>query len=401
MSPTNSTKKSGAQSTVARLMGLQLLIFGGNALSKPYVNLYLVSLGVSASRLGVLLSIGGLLEMVVIPLLTSAADRRGQHRLLYTGFVGGLIAGNLLLASFDGFWALAVATVLIEATFRPNMSLGFQLVITQVTNEGRNIAGRIRGMSSLGFGLASFVAGPIFAAAGYVGLFLSAAASYLAGLGFRNALPATTSEPAKTHTLAVPRQRGFYLLVVSLFFLMMAIRVGHAFLFVHFQENLAVSTGEIGRLAALMALVEIPFFIVLDPLLKQVDLRLAFIVGALGMGLVWLAAGFIPARGWIYPLLVFRGVAFAVFYLTIFLLIVQISSPHNVATNQALLQGTIPSLATVLASPLCGWLYDVAGPQALYSAIAVASLGGVGVMIAGYRTLAAPPAAASPAAHAK
>ncbi|MBN1565062.1 MAG: MFS transporter [Anaerolineae bacterium] len=379
-------------------MLLQIFTFSGNALSKPYVNLYLVALGVSASQLGIILSIGALLEMAVIPVMTSAADHRGKHRLLYTGFIGTLAVGNVLLVSSDWFWSLALAAVLIEMAFRPTASLGFQLVITQVHNEGRNIAGRIRGISSLGFGLASLVAGPLFALAGYTGLFLSAVASYLGGLVFRDSLPESISDPVnsepETQTPPVPHNRGFYLLMVSMFFLMMAHRAGYAFWFVHFQQNLGVSTGEIGRLAALMALVEIPFFVLLDPLLTRIDVRLAFILGGLGMSAVWLGTGFLPSRGWIYPLLLLRGGVFSAFYLTTFLVIVQISAPQNVATNQALLQGTIPSLATVLTSPLSGWLYDVAGPKALYSAITVVSLIGIGIVIAGYHLLKPVPEAA-------
>jgi PPP family 3-phenylpropionic acid transporter len=386
-------KRANIQHTsLLSIILLQLLSYSANALSKPYINLYLISVGVTASTIGILLSISALMEMTVPPILNRIADRFGWHRRLFVALLSAMALGHLLLISVNHIIVLAVATILVEYNFRPTVTLGLQLVITRMDQERRNAVGLIRSFSSLGFGLSSLLAGWLFTVGGYVLLFLSSAAAYLGSIGLTNSLPKTTTDQdddKSNENKNVPRRRGFYVLALSMFFLMMGNRAGYAFWFVHFQENLGVSTSEISVIAALMALVEIPIFILLDRVLVHLDVRIAFIAGAIGMALIWELVGLLPSSVWIYPFMIFRGIVFAVFHLTTFLVIARVSFRANVATNQALIQGTIPSLATLLTGSIAGWLYDSMGATWLFTTAALVSLIGVAISVVGYRTLEA------------
>lgn len=349
---------------------LQLLNYSGNAFAMPYINLYLVASGIAVSTVGVLLSIGALVEMIVPPILTTLADRHRAHRILWTGFILSLAVGTAILAVSSQEIVLAAAVILITGSFRPGMTLGLQLVITRMSDEGRQIVGRVRGVSSLGFGLASLLANPMYLLGGYFMLFAGASAAYLSSLFLGRSLPQATTRTQTPAGPRKPRTRAFYILVISMFFIMMAQRIGYAFWFVHFQQHLGVSTGEIAILAGIMALVEIPFFLLLDRMLRSVSVYVTFLGSGLGMALMWLAVGFLPDKSWIYPLIIFRGFVFAIFHLSGFLLIARVSEPENVATNQALAQGTVPSLATLLTGGVSGWVYEVWGATALFMGVA-------------------------------
>jgi predicted MFS family arabinose efflux permease len=296
---------------------------------------------------------------------------------------------------FNQFYAVAFASVLLQISFRPTLTLGLQLVITKMSQEGRNLVGTIRAFSSMGFAITSFLVGPLFAFGGYISLFMSAVVGYSISIGLTGSLPQSTSEPSQPNPPAMPRTRGFYILILSMFFLQMGNRAGYDFWYLHFQENLGISTDEIGRFAGIMALVEIPSFVLLDRLLKRVDVRLTFILGGIGMAAVWFAVGIVPNRFWIYTLLVLRGFVFAVFYLSTFMIIVRVSVPANVATNQALMQGTTPSLAALLTSSLSGWVYEHIGATTLFTSASIVSLIGVAVVVGGYKVLVPPTKAVS------
>ncbi|MEQ8675438.1 MAG: MFS transporter [Aggregatilineales bacterium] len=366
----------------SRLYSLQILNYSGNALSKPYVNLYLLASGVSVTTLGVLLSIAALFEMLVPPLLSMVADHYRLHRLLYIGFISSLALGNLLLALFDQIPVLIVAVILIEATFRPTMTLGLQLVITRMSYESRQHVGRVRGFSSLGFSMGSFIANWLFVVGGYFALFSSAAFAYLTSLSLTGSLPqATTEKQEKATVTRVPRTRAFYLIAISMFFIMMGQRIGYAFWFIHFQQNLGLSTEHLAVLSAVMALSEIPFFVLLDRILLSINVRVAFWAGGVGMAFVWMAVGILPDSTWILPLILVRGFLFSIFHLSTFLVINQASHPENVATNQAIAQGTIPSIATLLTGAISGWIYGNLGVVALFTGVMSVTLIGMVISV--------------------
>lgn len=388
MSVRTEVNRPQSRQSVSQLYALQFLSYGGNALSKPYVNLYIVASSVSVSVLGILLSIGALLEMLMPLLLNSLADRYRLHRLLYVVFVGTLVLANGLLAASSQTVALGIAMILIEGTMRPSMTLGLQLVITRMSQESRQIVGRVRSFSSLGFGLASVLANQLFTLGGYFALFTAAAIGYGSSLLLSGSLPsATTQSRTRQPARRVTRTRAFYFLMASMFFIMMAQRIGYAFWFVHFQQNLGVSTAEMATIAALMALMEIPFFVLLDRVLLSVNLYVTFWGSGIGMALLWLAVALLPDKGWIYPLMVFRAGLYATFHLTTFLVIARVSQPENVATNQALAQSTIPSLATLLTASISGWIYEFLGATPLFVAVSAVGLLGMAISILALRDI--------------
>ncbi len=369
-----------------RLVALQFISIAALGMVVPFFNVYLTEVGFSATLIGTLLSVGALLALILTPLLNNLADRIGIHRRLYMGYVLLFALANGLFMASQSTLILMLAFLLVQITSGPSVMLGMQLTMTKLQQQGRATLGRLRSFSALGFSLASLLSGQLFNLGGYALVF--GAGGVLAGLSAQLAtiLPERTANQ-KRPTKLEPRRRGFYVLVLAQFFSAMGLRAGFDFLFIHFNQDLGIPMNQLGLWAALLAGVEIPFFVMLDPLLKRFDARLLYLVGAVGMGGVMIGFGIVPNLTWLVLLLLIRGLVWPLYYLPVFLVISQASNPHNVATNQAILQITVPGIAALLTGSLAGWMFDNLGATTLYMACAGACFVGALITLLGYRTL--------------
>lgn len=369
-----------------RLMALQFLSLAGIGVAWPYVNVYLTDIGFSGTLIGTLGSGGAVLSLVLTPLLNQIADRRNAHRHLFMLYLGGFAIANVIFATSHIPALIVMAVLLFRITTSPSLTLGMQLTITQLIRSGKAILGQIRSFASLGFAAASLLAGQLFALGGYPLLFWVGAALALATIQLATVFPA---KPRQKHSAEdakrQPRNRGFFVLAASQFFISMGTYNAYAFMFIHFNQNLGVPSADIGLWAAILGGVEVPFTMLMDSVLPRFRMRSAYIVSVLGIAVFTLGLGFAPNLPVLALLLVFRGVTWPGFYLSSFTLVNAISHPGNVATNQALLQVTMPSIALVLTGSLFGWTFDNLGAGAFFAICALMCLIGVLIVIAGFR----------------
>lgn len=369
-----------------RLMALQFLSLAGIGVAWPYVNVYLTDVGFSATLIGTLSSAGALLSLVLTPLLNQVADRHGLHRRLFRLYLGGFALACLIFASSGFPWLIALAVLLFRLSGMPSMTLGMQMTITLLSKSGRAMLGKVRSLSSLGFAAAGLLAQQLFALGGYALLFIFGAVFALFSIQLAAVFPASTESRAKADDDGARRRnRGFYVLAVSQFFIWMGAFNTFAFIFVHFTQNLGVPQADIGLWAAILGAVEVPFLYLMDSLLPRVRIRIAYILSVLGIALFMLLLAAVQTLPLLILILVFRGLAWPAFHLSSFQLVNAISHPSNVATNQALLQVTMPSIALLLTGSLFGWIFDNLGAQAFFVACALACAIGVGIVIAGFR----------------
>jgi len=370
-----------------RLNLLQFFSIAVLGMTTPFINLYLIEVGFSATLVGTLLSMGAFLQLALTPLLNTVADRQNRHRQLFLLYILIFGLANLLFANTVGVITLGIAMLLVEVSAMPSLTLGMQLMMTRLTQIGHTAVGRMRAYAALGFSLASLSAGPLFNIGGYQLLFWVGA--MLCGLSAQlsSVLPTHIASKEEQAQTAPKRKRGFYILAVSQFFTMMGIRSGHAFWLVHFSQNLGLPTGQIGLVMALVAGAEVPFFVMLDPILKRSNPRVIYIIGSMGIGLFFLSLGFATSIWWVIPMILVRGLLWPMYHLPIYLVAAQISHPRNVATNQALIQITVSSLAVLLTGSAAGWIFDNLGALPFFAACAAACAIGAVIALVGYRSL--------------
>ena len=99
----------------------------------------------------------------------------------------------------------------------------------------------------------------------------------------------------------------------------------------------------------------------MDALLPRVRSRTLYIVSALGLAVFTLLLGIVQTLPALALLLVFRGFSWPAMHLASYTLVAEISHPSNVATNQAILQVTMPSVAVLLTGSLFGWTFGSSG----------------------------------------
>ena len=221
-----------------RLMALQFLSLAGIGVAWPYVNVYLTDIGFSGTLIGTLGSGGAVLSLVLTPLLNQIADRRNAHRRLFMLYLGGFAIANVIFATSHVPALIVTAVLLFRITTSPSLTLGMQLTITQLIRSGKAILGQIRSFASLGFAAASLLAGQLFALGGYPLLFWVGAAFALASIQVATVFPA---KPLQKHSAddaqRQPRNRGFFVLAASQFFISMGTYNAYAFMFIHFNQN--------------------------------------------------------------------------------------------------------------------------------------------------------------------
>ena len=227
----------------------------------PYYSLLLVDLGFSGTLIGTLASVGAVLSLVLTPLLSRIADALMLHRRLLMIYLVCFAVALIIFASSREPIVVVFAVLLMRVTVSPSVTLGMQMTMTQLLRQGKAILGQMRSFTAIGFTASSLIAGALFAAGGYSLLFWTGAILVLLSVLMSTVFPAKPKrKPKDVNATKTPRNRGFYVLIVSQFFIMMGFRNTFQFMFIHFSENLAIPTAEIGVWAALLAAAEIPFF---------------------------------------------------------------------------------------------------------------------------------------------
>jgi MFS family permease len=344
-------------------------VFLGGAMrgySAPYFNLFLAERNFSGTLIGTVLSAAALVELLLIPLLSTMADRTRTHRMVFRVMTVGYILACIAMLISPNRWVLFAAVLVVQINLRSTFVYAMQLAFTKMQQHGKTLFGRVRSMSAGGFMVANLTAGAVFAVGQYAALFIAAAFSGLLSIGASKSLPQNTADKP-VEKAAPPRSRQFYILLASQFFVTMGIRNGFAFWLLHFQENLGISTAQIALIITLGAVFEIPWFLALDDVLKRRRATTTYTLGALLFGIHWAFMGLVPSFIWVIVLLIPRGVAFAMWNLSLLFRINEISHPKNVATNQALGQITVPSLAALISGAPMGYIYDTFPPVVFFS----------------------------------
>lgn len=375
-----------ARSHSLRLISLQFLTFAAIGMAWPYINLYLVDLGFSGTLIGTLASVGAVVALVLTPLLNSLADKLLLHRRLLMIYLGGFALCLIIFASSRVQIVVIFGFLLMKVTVSPSIALSTQMTMTQLLRQGKAILGQMRSFAALGFTVASLLAGAMFAAGGYPLLFGSGALLVLVSIQMSTVFPDKPKRKQPVERAAkTARNRGFYVLIASQFFIFMGIQNTFQFLFIHFSENLGIATADIGLWAALLAAVEIPFFLMLDAIMPRIRMRSAYIVSALGMAAFALLLGQVATLPALALLIAFRGIAWPAIHLSSYTLVAEISHPRNVATNQAVMQVTMPAIALLLTGSFFGWVFDNLGAGAFFGLCALVCAIGAVIVMAGFR----------------
>ena len=314
----------------------------------------------------------------MIPLLSMWSDRANRQRRLFRSIVLGYAITTLLIGLFPQDIMLMIGFVLLNMGMNAAFLFGVQLGFSAAMQNGKANFGHFRTASAVGFISGNYLVSYLFGIGGYATIFIASSIAGALTTLFSRELPVSTIAKDVKLTTPQPRRKAMYVVFVSQFFTLLGIRSGYAFWLLHFQEQLHMDISHVSLVVVLAGLLEIPFFLYMDRLVKRFKSTQIYIWSAIGLAFSWVMVGAVSGIGWLILILFYRGMMFGLWNMSILMVINEQSHPQNVSTNQAWAQITIPSLAMLLGGAPMGSLYEHGSPFMYFLVCAIfTALGGI------------------------
>ncbi|MBN1963903.1 MAG: MFS transporter [Anaerolineae bacterium] len=371
--------------------------FGAMALFFPYINQHLLRLGYSGTQIGSLAAIASLTGLVLAPVLSSLADRTGQHRrilMLVVAVEGLALLGLGLTASvvIVGLMVITVRTVLgLDISLRDRMALHW------LKEHGSDAYGSLRIWGSLGYAVLVFAGGAVAGSIGAMPLFVVGAALMaviiVLARVFAERVPTqeqasfvVTSGTGWRAWLHRPPSLSAVMWVILLTSILAAVgqsaMMDWAYTFIEF--DLGGGKSGVGLFSGLAALAEMPLMLFADRLMRQRGAAGVWVSGMVLLGLVIMVLSLVQTAWQAVPLALLMGTAQGFRLVAPIVYVGQVSQPHRLALNLTLVT-VVTGLSSTVASPLLGYLYDTVGIRpVLQVGAGMLLLAGVVLVVGGY-----------------
>lgn len=336
----------------------------------PFFNLYLSkNLGWSGTRIGFLGAFASVLVMLTQPLWGRLSDASNKSTILALAL--GMSAcltflQPLAASSFAVFFVLRLG----HAVSSGSISSMFDGIALDILGEERNTFGQYRLWGSLGFALAALTFGKVYESFGFTNMFF-----VYAGITAAAACVALMFEvtPAKGESRAdsEPIQLGpvlanpaLLVLLSGIFLVMIANTAGENF-FAIFLDAIG-ATGLTGYAFAIMALVEVPMFLMAPQVIDRFGYKPVLVCSTGLFGLKLMLNALFPTPWLVMLLQPLAGIGFALFHVSSVLMVDALVPRQFRSTGQAVLATVSWSLAGIVGSLVFGGLLDTAGILAAF-----------------------------------
>lgn len=348
---------------------------GGWGFILPFMNLFYVSLGFSGKQIGFISSISAIVGMLVSPVWVSEVKRHPQaRRILQIALVLGAL--GYIIIGLQKFFPLVLFIVFLHSLASSGiMPISDSMAVT-VAQESDSGYGSVRVWASLGWIASLLSSGWLVARFGYIAGFGGVCVMWLIASGliffikphyFSTQQLSDQPKPNVRMALQFIRQDkvliGFAFALIAIGFLNNGVlQFENVFL-----AQLGASKQVISVAGILSAVVELPFMIFSDRIIRRVGPhRLILMAMSLTVFqrltvLIW---PFIPV---IMLVRFIGGVAFSFYTISFIGLISSRTQTTNTGTVLALFTVTIAGLVNIVAAPISGAIFDLIGARWLYA----------------------------------
>lgn len=242
-----------------------LLLGFATSFAMPYMSLFAVrQVGMSPTLLGVFLTLSALSSIGVSTLIARISDRLPSRRPLLVGALVMAAAGYALLGTTSNFYLATLIAVVFLGAGSSSFPQVFALAKSRAGEAGEQGVTALRSVFSLAWVLGPGIGAVLLAHLGFGGLFLATAVCF--ALAMVPVLLDRAQESAGTSAPAVPveaRSTGTGATSVPLIALAFvlygtAMHMGSSALPIHVTQNLGGTSGDVGLIVGLCALLEIP-----------------------------------------------------------------------------------------------------------------------------------------------
>lgn len=355
-----------------------LFYFGAQACFFPFLTIYYQQLGLSGSQIGLLAGLSPVIALVSAPFWTGLADASGRHRLVMSLGLLGAAGGALLMMQANQLVWLAVAVACYAFFGSAIIPLADSATMNMLGGQ-KGSYGKIRLWGSIGWGLASPLAGKLIDSFGTKGGFSASIALLLVVL-----LVSLGMSHTRAH-LAVPFWHGLRQVLADrrwISFLGLAVVGGmslsviSAYLFI-FMNGLGASKTLMGLVMTIATISEIPVLFFMDRLIRRWGARRLMAVSITVYALRAFLVSLVKVPETILLIQVLHGATFALLIGAGVTLADEMSPKGLSATGQGLFSAMMGGVGVATGALLGGWLYEHLGGPATFqimSGIAIAGL---------------------------
>ncbi len=348
----------------------------------PFFALLLKDRGLSPEDIGILFAVTALVGAVTVPYWSHLADTRfGAVRVLVVSSLATAVFALALAATGSAFWPILIVAVLMTICSSPGAPLSDALAVAHLGEERLGDYGRIRLWASVGWGVAVILFGALYQRVGLAPV-LPLYALGTVGFGLWTLrLPPGAPLPMRAESrfgaLGDVFRASPHLAPFMVGMVIVSIGTFAALTFVSLQ---IVGTGGgpflVGLAAGLAALIEIPVMRWSGSLARRFGLRSVYVAGALVYALVFLAWTLAKSPLVLSLVATGDGVAFALVYVGVVMIIGRLVPRRLQSTGQAVSQTFGWSLGAIVGPSIGGFVFSRLGAPVLFA-------GAAGLCVAG------------------
>ncbi|MCC6904569.1 MAG: MFS transporter [Anaerolineae bacterium] len=360
------------QLVIVRLM--YFFFFVGNGIFSTFIALYYHEIGLSGPQLGTIFSLGPLIGMVAVPLWGVLSDRLGKVRLLLmvTGF--GVIVATFGLSLSREFLFLLPVAAFFAFFSRPIDSLMSGVTLSLLGDRPERY-GRQRIWGSIGYIFSSGIGGFLLQFINLAWMFyvqIGAMSVFVLASQLLRPQPVRVSRPVWHGIKHLVQQHEWALFMASIFVLSLANNGMYTFLSPYLKD-MGGSESLIGTVWSLGAVAELPILFFGTVLLTRFGPRKLLLFAYAVYAVRWFLYGIMPSAQWALAINLMHGITLGPFLIAGVDYANRLAPPDLKITSQGMVI-TASALASIVGSPISGYLYDQIGPASLFQIYALIGL---------------------------
>lgn len=350
-------------------------VMGGWGFILPFINLFYVSLGLSGTQIGTIVSVNAIVGLIVSPIIVSEIKKRPQARgILQVSLLSGAIC-YFLLGQQTVFLPI-LFIVFFQSLIGSGTMPASDAMAIHVSEEAGTGYGSVRVWASVGWILTVPVSGSLIERLGFEAGFFGVSIMWLVGALITLLIrpryfvsPKLAGQPTsnlKTAVQHIVRDRtllGYAIAAIGMGFLNNGVlQFENVFL-----SQLGASKLLISFAGILGAIVEIPFMIYADRYVRRVGAHRVLLL-AVSLILCQRAAVLVfPSIATIMIVRFIGGMAFSYLTIASVFLISSRTEQSETGTVLAIYTVTLTGLVSILAAPVAGAIFDTIGARWLYA----------------------------------
>jgi len=343
----------------------------------PFLNLYLRSIGLSGTQIGIITSVGLLMMTISQPIWGLISDVLGtRKRILQLNLSLSLVFGIMITLKED-FFSLLIVLALFYLVRSPLMRIVDTIALTQ--NDEGDTYGRVRLWGSLGFALAVVLVGNILrhtSLKNFSYIFAVLVAFSLLVSFHRPSEAKRTRQRGlvKRNLISLIRNRAFLLFLIFSFLVGLSAAIHSAFFSIYFAQ-IGAGEGLIGVSWGIAALSEVAVFFYSQRLLRKFSSVKLLSFGALLYGIRWILYAVLSNPLLILLVQATQGISFALFYFSGITFVSQVAPSELQVTGQGIFGAVFTfGLSGIVGSLLGGLIFDVLGVSVMYGIAGLISI---------------------------